>query len=320
MGEDIGSKLAFVFPGQASQYVGMGSEFLMEYPPAEEMFAAASSILGRDLKEICLKGPEEVLVQTDFTQPAIFVHSCIADRYLSEAGLRPDFAAGHSLGEISALVSSESISFEEGLRIVVERSRAMRDDCDNNPGTMAAVVGMDIDKINEICDSIDGIVQPANFNSPSQIVVSGEVRAVDEFIKKAKDYGAKRVVKIAVGGAYHSPLMSSTPKRLDKVLSEIDFKTLQFPIVANVTGEFYADGHPISDYLIRQIQSPVLWKQSIEYLSAQGVSTFIEVGPGNVLQGLIKRIIKGAKLASFEKPEKLKTIRELFSEKADIKS
>jgi len=226
------NKLAFVFPGQASQFVGMCSEFVDEYPPANEMFQTANNILGFDLRKVCLEGPEETLTQTMYTQPAIFVHSCIADRFLKESGLNPDYAAGHSLGEISALTSAGVLSYEDGLKVVAVRSSSMQSDCDNNPGTMAAVVGLDIDKIKYICKSIDGIIQPANFNSPSQIAVSGEISAVDDFIVKAKEAGAKRVVKLAVGGAYHSPLMETTQKKLEEVFADIRFNSSLFPIVS----------------------------------------------------------------------------------------
>ncbi|MBD3234965.1 MAG: ACP S-malonyltransferase [candidate division Zixibacteria bacterium] len=308
--ENMNTKFAYVFPGQASQYVGMCREFLEGYPPAEGMFEAASEILGVDLKNVCLEGPEDVLVQTKFTQPALYVHSCIADRFLTERGIIPDCAAGHSLGEISALASAGSISYEDGLRIVAERSRAMQEDCDNNPGTMAAVMGLDIKQVEEICEGIDGIVQPANFNSPIQIVVSGEIEAIELFMERAKDAGAKRVVKLAVGGAYHSPLMDSTPQRLSDLLERMEFRPPKFPVIANVTGEAYEADHQFADYLVRQIQSPVLWSPSVDYMLSSGIDTFIEVGPGKVLQGLIKRSAKGAKLLSFEKPDDYEQIRQ----------
>ncbi len=308
--ENMKHKFAYVFPGQASQYMGMCREFLEEYPPAGEMFETASEVLGVDLKRVCLEGPEDVLVQTKYTQPALYVHSCIANRFLYEQGISPGCAAGHSLGEISALTSAGSISYEDGLRIVAERSRAMQEDCDNNPGAMAAVMGLDIRKVEEICDSIDGIVQPANFNSPIQIVVSGEREAVELFMQKAKEAGAKRTVKLAVGGAYHSPLMNSTPKRLSAMLERMEFNPPKFPVIANVTGEAYQADHQIADYLVRQIQSPVLWSPSVEYMLGLGIDTFVEVGPGQVLQGLIKRSAKGAKLLSFEKPDDFAFLRE----------
>ncbi|MBD3167857.1 MAG: ACP S-malonyltransferase [candidate division Zixibacteria bacterium] len=314
MGENS-NKVAFVFPGQASQYVGMAKEFVEEYPPASEMFDTAADILGFDLKKICLEGPADKLVQTMYTQPALFLHSVIADRFLAENGIRPHCGAGHSLGEISALTAAGVLSFEDGLKVVRMRSSAMQTDCDNNPGTMAAVIGLGINKIKEICESIDGIVQPANFNSSSQIAVSGEIEAVDEFMAKAKDAGAKRVVKLAVGGAYHSPLMQSTMKKLEELFEDISFSRAEFPVAANVTAGYYNEDKSPAEYLVKQIQSPVLWHPSMEFLASEGVNTFIEVGPGNVLQGLIKRSVKGVELGSFEKPGQLQAVRELIEGK-----
>lgn len=312
----IDQKVAFVFPGQASQYVGMCREFLSDYPAAGEMFDNAASILGVDLKKVCLEGPAETLVKTMYTQPAIFVHSCIADRFLAENGIRPDFVAGHSLGEISALVCAGVLSFEDGLRIVAERSRAMQDDCDNNPGTMTAVLGLDIEAIKQLCDGIDGIVQPANFNSPGQIAVSGEMEAIQVFEQKAQEAGARRVVRLPVGGAYHSPLMASTPDRLANLLEGIRFSSPAFPVMANVTGKFYQSDLSPAKYLVEQIQSPVLWHPSVELLLTAGVSSFVEVGPGKVLQGLIKRTARNACLASLEKPEQLDSVRKMCTTQA----
>jgi len=305
------SKVSFVFPGQASQYVGMCREFLESYPPASMMFDIAESILGIDLQKACLEGPEELLTKTIYAQPAMYVHSCIADRFLAENGIRPDCAAGHSIGEISALTGAGVVSFEDGLEIVAERSRSMQEDCDNNPGTMAAIIGLEIDAINAICDSTDGIVQAANFNSPNQIVVSGEIAAVETLMKKAKEAGAKRAVRLSVGGAFHSTLMNSTPERLAKLLEAMDFIYPEFPVASNVSGGFYEPNCQVSDYLVRQIQSPVLWSPSVEFMVKWGVNTFIEVGSGNVLQGLIKRTAPQANLASFEKPEQIDAVREL---------
>lgn len=276
------------------------------------MFEQADDLLGIDLRKVCLEGPEETLVQTRYTQPALYVHSSIADRYLAENGLRPSCGGGHSLGEITALAAAGVISFEDGLRIVSVRSQSMQIDCDNNPGTMAAVIGLEMEKVLEICESIEGLVQPANYNSPSQIAVSGDLAAVDRFTEKAKAAGARKVIKLAVGGAYHSPLMESTQKRLAEICENIKFKQPLFPVVSNVTGRFYEPDRSPAEYLVEQIQAPVLWYPSMEFLYEQGVTTYIEVGPGNVLQGLIKRSLNGVRSGSFERPGQLDTIRELF--------
>jgi len=288
---------AFLFPGQASQYVGMGKDLYNEFDIARAYFDRADEILQLNLKEICFDGPETELVKTKYTQPAIYVHSVINDFLLKDAGFRPDMAAGHSLGEYSALVSASVLDFESGLRAVALRSRLMQECCNNNPGTMAAIIGLTLERVGELINGIDGVV-PANYNSPDQVAISGTLEGVDRACRMLKEAGAARTVKLAVGGAYHSPLMAHAGEHLAEFLDSLEFGGFDFPVIANVTGQPVKDQKEMKKLLKQQITSPVLWYPTLKYMSEHGVEQFREIGPGKVLQGLLKRSLKGRTFVS----------------------
>jgi len=283
-------KTAFIYPGQASQYVGMARDLYESFESVKDIFKKASEILEYDLADVCFNGPEEKLKQTAFTQPAVFVHSCAIDTILRENDFRPDAAAGHSLGEYSALVSSGALDFGSGIRAVAIRSRKMQKDCDDNPGTMAAVMGLDFDIVEQTLKQIDGIAVPANYNSRGQVVIAGEKDAIDKACIALKAAGAKRAILIPVGGAYHSPLMSISSEFMKRyILEEMNFNRFDFPVYANVSAKPASDIEEYKSLLARQITSPVLWNQTITNMYNDGIREFIEVGPGKVLQGLVKK-------------------------------
>lgn len=305
------SKIAFIFPGQASQFVGMGKDLYDNSPIAKEYYDKANDILGFDIKKVSFDGPLEDLKQTKITQPAIFVLSVIVYKLLVEKGIRPVITAGHSLGEYSALVCAGAISFEEALKVVALRGAEMQKAGEDNPGTMAAVVGLpDDDLIFEVCReaSSSGIVQPANFNSPGQIVISGSVDGVRKGMEIAKAKGAKIVKELVVSGAFHSPLMESAVKPLAEKLSGVEFSAPSIPVVPNVTAKPSSDKNELKDLLVDQVMSPVLWTKTIQSMIAEGVDTFIEAGPGNVLQGLGKRISKEVRFFGVQTLEELNNL------------
>jgi len=294
-------KVAFVFPGQASQYVGMGKDLYENSEIAREIFDRAEEILGFELKRICFEGPEDELKQTRITQPAIFVHSYIVAKLLN-GKLKADMTAGHSLGEYSALAYADVLSFEDALRIVKLRGELMQKAGEERPGTMAAIIGLDDETVEKICSQVnDGVVQPANFNAPGQVVVSGDVSAVRKVMELAQMSGAKMVKELVVSGAFHSPLMESARDELKKALDEVEFKKPSIPVYFNVTAKPSFDVNEIKSLLHRQITSPVLWSQIIINMSSDGASKFYEIGPGKVLQGLIKRIVPNAQISGFDK-------------------
>jgi len=266
----------------------MASDLYSDFHQARELFSRAEAVLGFNLKETCFNGPDEVLVQTRYTQPAIFVHSCILDSILKERGFEKDFVAGHSLGEYSALVSSGALDFKSGLEAVRCRSQFMQEACDKNKGTMAAVVGMELEEVQEVLEKVEGVTS-ANYNSPGQVAVSGEVEAVQQGSEVLLTGGAKRVIPLKVGGAYHSPLMQPAREKMEKVLEGLKFSGFSVPVIANVSAEEITEGETMRQMLSRQITSPVLWYPSLKRLRELGVGTFIEVGPGKVLQGLVRR-------------------------------
>lgn len=301
-------KIAFVFPGQASQYVGMGKDLYENNPIAKEIFDKAEEILGFEIKRLCFEGPEEDLKQTKITQPAIFVHSYVISRLL-DGKLKADMSAGHSLGEYSALVYAGVLSFEDALKIVKLRGELMQRAGEENPGTMAAIIGLDYERVKKLCEEVkDGIVQPANFNTPEQIVISGEVDAVRKVMGLAQKVGAKMVKELVVSGAFHSPLMESAKEELKKALDEVKFNKPSIPVYFNVTAKPSYDPGEIKNLLYLQITSPVLWSQIIKNMISDGATRFYEIGPGKVLQGLIKRIDSNVEVSGFDKFDDIKKL------------
>ncbi len=300
-------KFAFLFPGQGSQYVGMAKDLFESSPEVKELYKKAGEILEYDLAKVCFEGSEEVLVQTKYTQPAIFVHSISLHYFLEKEGIKPSYVAGHSLGEYSAAVSAGIFSFEDGLFAVKNRSSLMQEACDKEKGTMAAIIGLSRDKILEICKRASefGIIQPANFNSSDQVAITGDLKGVEKGAELAKEAGAKRVMMLAVGGAYHSPLMNSAKDGMAEVLNRVKINQGKVPLIANVTAEPVDNPVEIKNLLVNQITSPVLWHQSMEYLYEQGIRDFVEIGPGKVLQGLLKRSFKEINLYGIDKLSEL---------------
>ena len=284
------SKTAYVFPGQGAQFVGMGKELYENYPLAKELFEKANEILGFRITDIMFAGTDEELKQTKVTQPAVFLHSVIRALCLGDE-FQPDMVAGHSLGEFSALVAAGALSFEDGLRLVSKRALAMQQACEANPGTMAAVLGLPDEKVEEVVKSIEGaVVVAANFNCPGQLVISGSIEGVDKACELLKEAGAKRALRLNVGGAFHSPLMEPARVALEAAIEATEFHAPRCPIYQNVTAAPTTDIDTIRRNLIAQLTAPVRWTESVKAMVADGASRFVEVGPGAVLQGLVKKI------------------------------
>lgn len=282
------TKTAFVFPGQGAQYVGMGKDLYDNYPLARELMLKANEELGFALTDIMFEGSDEDLRQTRVTQPAIFLHSVVACRLLNQ--MRPDMVAGHSLGEFSALVIAETLDMGDALRLVSERALAMQEACELCPGTMAAVLGMADDKVAEICQQIPDCAVAANYNCPGQVVISGSEVGVEQACKALKEAGAKRALKLPVGGAFHSPLMQPAAERLQKAIMNTPFYAPICPVYQNVSACAEMDKHVIQRQLLEQLTSPVRWTQSVQQMIADGATRFYEFGPGDVLKGLIRKI------------------------------
>lgn len=281
---------AYVFPGQGAQFVGMGQDLYNTSQEAKDYFDKANQILGFNITDIMFAGTDDELKQTKVTQPAVFLHSVIS-AFVLGTEFKPDMVAGHSLGEFSALVASKALSFEDGLKLVSARAFAMQKACELNPSTMAAVLGLDDHKVEEVCSQISGVVVPANYNCPGQLVISGSFEAVAEACEKLKEAGAKRALQLQVGGGFHSPCMQPAKEELEQAIRNTQFATPVCSIYQNVNAKPYKDTETIKNNLIAQLTSPVRWTQTVQNMSADGAVEFVELGPGTVLQGLIKKIL-----------------------------
>jgi [acyl-carrier-protein] S-malonyltransferase len=288
---------AYVFPGQGAQFSGMGLELCNQSVIAKELFDSANSILDFEITETMFNGSAEDLKQTKVTQPAIFLHSVILAKMLGD-NFKPEMVAGHSLGEFSALVSTGVISFEDGLKLVSKRATAMQKACDIQKSTMAAVLGLEDSIVEKVCDSIEGVVVAANYNCPGQLVISGEINAINEACEKLKENGARRALVLPVGGAFHSPLMNPAKEELEKAINNTIFHKPSCPIYQNVTASAVMDENEIKNNLISQLTSPVRWTHTIQQMIDDGASEFIEVGPGKVLQGLVRKINRESVVSS----------------------
>ncbi|MCI6618991.1 MAG: ACP S-malonyltransferase [Prevotella sp.] len=285
---------AFVFPGQGSQFVGMGKDLYDSNPLAKELFDKADDILGFKITDIMFAGTDEALTQTNVTQPAVFLHSVISALCMGEA-FKPAMVAGHSLGEFSALAAAGALSFEDGLRLVAARANAMQKACEANPGTMAAIIGLSDEQVEEICSEVsagDKVVVAANYNCPGQLVISGTADAVNEACEKLKAAGAKRALPLKVGGAFHSPLMQLAKEELQAAIEQTNVQSPRCPVYQNVDGKAHSDAAEIKQNLIAQLTSPVRWTSSVQNMIADGADDFTECGPGKALQGMIGRIDK----------------------------
>ncbi|QTV05200.1 ACP S-malonyltransferase [Faecalibacter bovis] len=287
---------AYVFPGQGAQFTGMGKDLYDNSAIAKELFEKANEVLGFDITKIMFEGSAEDLKQTKVTQPAVFLHSVILAKTLED--FKPEMVAGHSLGEISALVAAEVLDFESGLKLVYKRALAMQDACEANPSTMAAILGLEDEIVEKACEEIDGVVVAANYNCPGQLVISGEIEAVNAACEKLKELGAKRALVLPVGGAFHSPLMKPAEEELAKAIEETTFNTPICPVYQNVTTTAVTDPAEIKKNLIAQLTAPVKWTQSVQNMIADGATEFIEVGPGNTLQGLVKKVSRDVATSS----------------------
>lgn len=288
---------AYIFPGQGAQFTGMGLDLYENSPLAQELFEEANSILGFNITDIMFEGSAEDLKETKVTQPAIFLHSVILAKTLGSS-FNPHMVAGHSLGEFSALVANGTLNFEDGLRLVSQRARAMQKACELQPSTMAAVLGLEDNIVEDICKSTDGVVVAANYNCPGQLVISGEIDAINRACESLKEAGAKRALVLPVGGAFHSPLMEPAREELAAAIENTLFSKPSCPIYQNVTANAVTDASQIKMNLISQLTAPVRWTQSVQQMIADGATLFTEVGPGKVLQGLVKKINRDAETVS----------------------
>ncbi|SFR33003.1 [acyl-carrier-protein] S-malonyltransferase [Robiginitalea myxolifaciens] len=288
---------AYIFPGQGAQFSGMGKDLYEAHPNAQEYFESANDILGFSITDIMFEGSAEDLKQTKVTQPAIFLHSVVLSKVLGDS-FRPDMVAGHSLGEFSALVAAGALSFEDGLKLVSQRAQAMQKACEAQESTMAAVLGLDDNVVEELCEATPGVVVAANYNCPGQLVISGAVDAIEAACEKMKEAGARRALVLPVGGAFHSPLMEPAREELAGAIAATEFSAPRCPIYQNVTTTAVTDIDAIRQNLIAQLTAPVKWTQSIRQMVADGATEFIEVGPGKVLQGLVRKIDNSVEASS----------------------
>lgn len=289
---------AYVFPGQGSQFVGMGKDLYDNSGLAKDLFDSANQILGFNITDLMFSGTDDDLKQTKVTQPAVFLHSVILAKTLGE-NFKPDMVAGHSLGEFSALVASGALSFEDGLKLVSKRALAMQKACEQNPSTMSAIIGLDDTVIEQACAEIDGVV-PANYNCPGQLVISGSNEGIDKANAKLTELGAKRAIKLSVSGGFHSPMMEPARVELEKAINEVTFRAPICPVYQNVTASPVTNPDEIKKNLVAQLTSPVRWTQTMQNMIANGLTEIVEVGPGAVLQGLMRKINReiGASSAS----------------------
>lgn len=290
---------AYIFPGQGAQFSGMGLDLYEKSPLAQELFENANEILGFHITDIMFEGTAEDLKQTKVTQPAVFLHSVILSKVLGDS-FKPDMVAGHSLGELSALVANRTLNFEDGLKLVSQRALAMQKACELKPSTMAAVLGLENEVVEKICATIDGVVVPANYNCPGQLVISGEVEAINAACEALKEAGARRALVLPVGGAFHSPLMEPAREELAAAIENTVFNTPACPVYQNVSTTAIISPDEIKKNLMAQLTAPVKWTQSIQNMIKDGTTLFTEVGPGKVLQGLVKKIDREAQTASAE--------------------
>jgi len=290
---------AYIFPGQGAQFVGMGADLYKNFPVAKELFHQANDILGFPISESMFSGTAENLKETKITQPAIFLHAVILAKIMGDS-FKPDMVAGHSLGEFSALVANKVLNFEDGLKLVYQRALAMQKACELKSGTMAAILALEDELVENICENISGVVVAANYNCPGQLVISGETAAVQEACVKLKEAGAKRALLLPVGGAFHSPLMEPAREELAKAIAQTTFSTPLCPIYQNVCATPIIVAEEIKKNLISQLTAPVKWTQSVENMVKDGAMLFTEVGPGKVLQGLVKKIERSVETCSYQ--------------------
>lgn len=288
---------AYVFPGQGAQFVGMGKDLYDNSPEAKKLFERANEVLDFVITDLMFSGKDEDLKQTNVTQPAIFLHSVILAKTLGN-DFKPDMVAGHSLGEFSALVAAGALPFEDGLQLVSKRAQAMQKACEAEPSTMAAILGLDDEVVEDVCQGIDAIVVPANYNSPGQIVISGSMKGIDQAVEQLSAKGAKRALKLAVGGAFHSPLMQPAQVELANAINNTAFAEPVCPVYQNVDASPYTDPEMIKKNLVAQLTAPVRWTQTVKNMLADGAVSFTEVGPGKVLQGLVKKVDRQVETAS----------------------
>jgi len=293
---------AYIFPGQGAQFVGMGKDLYERSEEARQLFEKANEILGFRITDIMFSGTDEDLKQTKVTQPAIFLHSVILAKVLGD-DFKPEMAAGHSLGEFSALVSAGALSFEDGLHLVAARANAMQKACEIQPSTMAAILGLDDFTVEDVCHKLTDVVVPANYNCPGQLVISGTIAGIDAACEKLTAAGAKRALKLNVGGAFHSPLMEAARVELEHAIVHTEIKEPVCPIYQNIDAKPYTDPEKIKHNLIAQLTGPVRWTQTVQHMLEDGATSFTEVGPGNVLQGLVKKVDRAVPTSSATLPE-----------------